>query len=52
MYSVGVGVKMSMLLALPAVGILLLQALGASGAFRRALLMVQFQASRIALVEI
>ncbi|GAB7343257.1 hypothetical protein MBLNU457_1313t2 [Dothideomycetes sp. NU457] len=42
-YSVGVGVKMSLLLALPAVGILLLQVLGASGAFRRALLMVQFQ---------
>jgi len=46
MYSLGVGVKMSLLLALPAVGILLLQVLGVSGAFRRALLMVQLQASR------
>jgi len=43
MYSLGVGVKMSLLLALPAVGILLLQTLGPSGAFRRALLMVQLQ---------
>ena len=43
MYSLGVGVKMSLLLALPAVGILLLQCLGPTGAFGGALLMIQLQ---------
>ena len=42
-YSLGLGVKMSLLLALPAIGIVLLQALGAPGASRRAGLMAQMQ---------
>lgn len=42
-YSWGVGVKMSLLLALPAVGIVLFQALGVQRAVRQALLMGQLQ---------
>lgn len=42
-YSLGVGVKMSLLLALPAVGIVLLQALGLQRAIRQAVLMLQLQ---------
>ena len=37
-YSMGLGVKMSLLLALPAVGTVLLQAIGASDAIGHALL--------------
>lgn len=44
-YSLGLGVKMSLLLALPAVGIILLQALGAPSALRKAALMAQIQVS-------
>ncbi|KAI9870310.1 MAG: dolichyl-P-Man:Man(5)GlcNAc(2)-PP-dolichol alpha-1,3-mannosyltransferase [Pleopsidium flavum] len=42
-YSWGAGVKMSLLLALPAVGIVLLQALGLQRALRQAALMGQLQ---------
>lgn len=42
-YAWGVGVKMSLLLALPAVGIVLLQALGLQKAIRQAMLMLQLQ---------
>ena len=42
-YAAGVGVKMSLLLALPAVGIVLLQALGLQRAIRQAVLMLQLQ---------
>ena len=44
-YSWGVGVKMSLLLALPAMGVVLLQALGWQRALRQALLMGQLQVS-------
>ena len=44
-YSLGLAVKMSLLLALPAVGVVLLQALGAASAVRKAGLMVQLQVS-------
>jgi len=44
-YSWGLGVKMSLLLALPAVGIILLQALGRSRAITQAVLMAQVQVS-------
>lgn len=46
-YSLGVGVKMSLLLALPAVGIVLLQALGLQRAIRQAVLMLQLQVRMI-----
>ena len=42
-YSVGLGVKMSLLLALPSVGIVLLQAIGASDAIGHASLIVLIQ---------
>ncbi len=42
-YALGVGVKMSLLLALPAVGIVLLQALGLRRAIKQAMLMLQLQ---------
>ncbi|KAF1814141.1 Lethal(2)neighbour of Tid protein [Eremomyces bilateralis CBS 781.70] len=42
-YSLGVGVKMSMLLPLPAIGIVLLQALGRERAITQALVMAQIQ---------
>ncbi|KAK5153273.1 dolichyl-P-Man:Man(5)GlcNAc(2)-PP-dolichol alpha-1,3-mannosyltransferase [Oleoguttula sp. CCFEE 6159] len=42
-YSWGLGVKMSLLLALPAVGVVLLQATGANRALKQALLMGQLQ---------
>jgi len=42
-YSLGLGVKMSLLLALPAVAIILFQALGAPSALRKAGLMLQLQ---------
>lgn len=42
-YSIGLGVKMSLLLALPAVGVILLQALGRNGAIRHAVTMVVLQ---------
>lgn len=47
MYSWGVGVKMSLVLALPAVGIVLLQAMGLQRALRQAFLMSQLQVGRI-----
>ena len=43
MFALGVGVKMSLLLALPAVGIVLLQALGLQRAIKQAMLMLQLQ---------
>ena len=46
LYSLGVAVKMSLLLALPAVGIVLLQGLGATSAMRKAGLMAQLQVRR------
>ncbi|GAB7350796.1 hypothetical protein MBLNU459_g1335t1 [Dothideomycetes sp. NU459] len=42
-YSIGLGVKMSLLLALPAVGIVLLQAVGRNSAIRKALVIVAIQ---------
>lgn len=42
-YSIGLGVKMSLLLALPAIGIVLFQALGAPSALRKAGVIAQFQ---------
>ena len=42
-YSMGLGVKMSLLLALPAVGTVLLQAIGASDAIGHASLIVLIQ---------
>ncbi|TKA72007.1 hypothetical protein B0A49_04153 [Cryomyces minteri] len=42
-YSWGLGVKMSLLLALPAVGVVLLQAIGANRALKQALLIGQLQ---------
>jgi alpha-1,3-mannosyltransferase len=42
-YSIGLGVKMSLLLALPSVGIVLLQAIGASDAIGHASLIVLIQ---------
>ena len=45
LYSIGLGVKMSLLLALPAIGVILLQALGASDALRKAGVLAQMQAS-------
>lgn len=42
-YSMGLGVKMSLLLALPAVGTVLLQAIGASDAIGLASLIVLIQ---------
>lgn len=44
-YSVGLGVKMSLLLALPAVGVILLQAVGRNGAIANAVLMLTMQVS-------
>lgn len=44
-YSIGLGVKMSLLLALPAVGIILLQAVGRNGAIANAFLMLTMQVS-------
>lgn len=46
-YSFGVGIKMSILLAAPAVGIILLQALPFKRAMNAAFLMAQIQASFI-----
>lgn len=45
MYSIGLGVKMSLLLALPSVGIVLLQAIGAGDAIGHASLIVLIQVS-------
>ncbi|KAL1303625.1 hypothetical protein AAFC00_006985 [Neodothiora populina] len=42
-YSLGLGVKMSLLLALPAVGVILLQAVGRNGAIKNAVLMLVVQ---------
>lgn len=42
-YSIGLGVKMSLLLALPAVGIVLLQAIGRNSAIRKAFIIVAIQ---------
>ncbi|KAG8627815.1 hypothetical protein KVT40_003688 [Elsinoe batatas] len=42
-YSLGVGVKMSLLLALPAVGVVLYLAQGSQGALGTAMVMVQYQ---------
>lgn len=42
-YSVGLGVKMSMLLALPAIGAVLWQAMGRNRALRQAMMMSQLQ---------
>lgn len=42
-YSMSVGVKMNTLLVLPAVGAILLQAVGREKAIRQAMLMVQVQ---------
>ncbi|KAF1348933.1 glycosyltransferase [Delphinella strobiligena] len=42
-YSIGLGVKMSLLLALPAVGVILLQAVGRNGAIKNAVLIVAVQ---------
>lgn len=47
LYSAGLGVKMSLLLALPAVGMVLLQAIGAPSALRKAGLMGQIQVFRM-----
>ena len=49
-YSVGLGVKMSLLLALPAVGVVLWQGMGRDRAVKQALLMGQVQVSRTTLV--
>ena len=43
LYSFGLAVKMSLLLVLPAVGVVLLQAIGANSAIRKAGLMAQLQ---------
>lgn len=43
MYSIGLGVKMSLLLVLPAVGLVLLQAMGRDRALKQAVLMAQVQ---------
>lgn len=45
-YSMAVGVKMNTLLALPAVGAILLQAVGRNKALRQAMVMAQVQVSR------
>jgi len=42
-YSIGLGVKMSLLLALPAVGIVLLQAIGRNSAIRKAFIILAIQ---------
>lgn len=44
-YSVGLGVKMSLLLALPAIGVVLWQGLGRNRALRQAAVMAQLQVS-------
>ena len=46
-YSLGLGVKMSLLLALPAVGIVLWQGMGRNRAVQQAMLMGQIQVGRI-----
>lgn len=45
-YSLSVGVKMNTLLALPAVGVIYLLALGRDKALKQALIMVQLQVRR------
>ena len=42
-YSIGLGVKMSLLLALPAIGVVLWQSMGRNRALRQAMLMIQVQ---------
>ncbi len=42
-YSIGLGVKMSLLLAVPTVGIILLQALGRDRAITQAMIIAQVQ---------
>lgn len=46
-YSMGLGVKMSLLLALPAVGMVLLQAIGRNSAIRKAFIIVAIQVRSI-----
>ena len=46
-YSFGLGVKMSLLLALPAIGMVLWQGMGRNRALRQAMLMGQLQVSRL-----
>lgn len=50
-YSVGLGVKMSLLLALPAVGVVLWQAVGRNRALRQAVVMGQVQVVYVACVR-
>ena len=44
-YSIGLGVKMSLLLALPGIGVVLWQAIGRNRAFRQAMVIGQIQVS-------
>lgn len=46
-YSIGLGVKMSLLLALPAIGVVLWQAIGRNRALRQAMFIGQVQVSRV-----